>query len=335
MRNNWRAVSSSIWGPASKVKELESDAARLYLYLLTCQSNDGIGIFYNPLALIGFESGIPADELPALIEQLEAHGLCQFDPSSHVWFIPETGRVEFEGLKPEDKRHKGLLGLLEKWNDHRFYHSFIQIHSEALSKPLESPSEAHDKPIASRDRHRHRQSDSDSHSQSDSDNHHHNHESGDLVGGGDHPSPDLSKKKPVRHSTAWMMDEWNAALEQYGADLRECQAWGADRHEHAQARLREYSEAQIRQAIHTACSGKGYDGSIGLKWINAKTNRLFKIDLPWLVERRDAIAGVLEGKYSQHYQVESVKPKSQVPVSIRNADGSINYDAWKFGEDAE
>ena len=117
------------------------------------------------------------------------------------------------------------------------------------------------------------------------------------------------KKRPAQQGTKWIMDLWN---ESAAVGLPQCAKWTAKRDGHAKTRLKEYPDkASWVEAISVINKST---------FLTGDNDRGWKASIDWLIERRDSITRLLEGRYQDDKKAD-YKNESWDKVKNPNAKG--------------
>jgi hypothetical protein len=92
-----------------------------------------------------------------------------------------------------------------------------------------------------------------------------------------------------KESTGWIRDLWNTKTPE---TLPRCKVWTSKRHRGAMARLTEYpNPADWETAIASISSSR---------FLTGQNDRRWRASIDWILERPNALAGLLEGKYADN-----------------------------------
>lgn len=152
---DYAKVSSQFWtgetGKAIRAAGLEVRVVATYL--LTCSSANMLGLYYLPLPLLSYETGIPIKGASKALRSLRDIGFADYcERSEQVW-VPEMARFQIgETLDLRDKRRLGVIKELQMSRKSPFVFQFLQKYRDPYSLPemaLDSPYEAPCKPLDS------------------------------------------------------------------------------------------------------------------------------------------------------------------------------------------
>lgn len=131
-------------------------AQALALYVMTAPSSNMIGLYYVPLTTIAAETGIPAEALPAVFQDIRE--IAKYDFENEVVWVPEAAAHQVgETMKALDKRRAQVMRDAEAMGSHPFALEFFSKYgapygievpnhadwSEGLATNQEGPSEGH------------------------------------------------------------------------------------------------------------------------------------------------------------------------------------------------
>ncbi len=141
-------VQSRFWTRgAGKLLRGNPDAQAVALYLLSAPSSNMIGLYYLPLPVLVYETGVETTRLPEVLSALAKIGYAFYDEDTdHVW-VPEMLQEQLRGpLKDQDKRRQGIVKAVTQYSDCRFYGDFWARYDRELGlglPPPQTPSKGH------------------------------------------------------------------------------------------------------------------------------------------------------------------------------------------------
>jgi hypothetical protein len=110
MAAKYNHVSPHIWTPAFRdLRNTDTKAFELYLYLLTCRHRSSEGLFIAPLGYISIDLGMALADVKAAMASLEERGYVQYDYDLEV----VLDRHALDYYEPYGKQATGALNKIE------------------------------------------------------------------------------------------------------------------------------------------------------------------------------------------------------------------------------
>jgi hypothetical protein len=110
MTAKYNHVSPHIWTPALReLRNTDTDAFELYLYLLTCRHRSSEGLFIAPLGYISIDLGMALADVKVAMASLEERGYVQYDYGFEV----VLDRHALDYYEPYGKQATGALNKIE------------------------------------------------------------------------------------------------------------------------------------------------------------------------------------------------------------------------------
>jgi len=141
----YRKVDGVFWTDP-KVRALTEQERYLFLYLITCPSAHSSGIYYNPLPMISYETGIPEKGLTKALETLREGSMVYYGSLSGVVFVKNM--LKFQ--KPNANEKTSIAKHLETIQDKKLLVMFLDVYTEyweGFDKALETLREPFGNPI--------------------------------------------------------------------------------------------------------------------------------------------------------------------------------------------
>ena len=128
-------ISPLFWTRGSgKLLRGNADAQVVAMYLVTCPNSNMVGIYYLPLVVLAYETGLSQDRVSAALTACASAGFAYYDPDAEMVWVPNM--VVYQAgstMKRLDKRRALILSDLSKAGRHPFVAEFYKLHSSAYS----------------------------------------------------------------------------------------------------------------------------------------------------------------------------------------------------------
>lgn len=126
--------------PIARALRGKPDCQTVAVYLQTCPSSTMTGLYYLLVSTIADELGFPVDHVREILRKLERVGFCAYDKEAEIVFVFDMAAYQVgDRPKSDDKRIKGLVGVLWEVAPHPFVRDFFEKYREAFGLPEEGP----------------------------------------------------------------------------------------------------------------------------------------------------------------------------------------------------
>lgn len=136
-----------------ELRGLGADFQLLAVYLFTCPSANMIGLYYLPVQLMTYETGLPEDRCLAVLRKLCEIGFCSYDSESDVIWVHEMAAYQLGELKPKDNQLKSATNQYALAPSCMFLEAFATRYQGLIpmlkprNNPLSTPSEGVHEPL--------------------------------------------------------------------------------------------------------------------------------------------------------------------------------------------
>jgi hypothetical protein len=124
---------------ARQLRKLGRDAQVVASYLITCPSSTSLGLYYLPIPILSYETGIPLEGASEALQRVSAIGFCSYDQQREVVFVHQMAKFQLGNqLHRSDHRVKWIRRELSKYANSRLHKDFVERYETAFHlKPLQ------------------------------------------------------------------------------------------------------------------------------------------------------------------------------------------------------
>lgn len=107
----------------------------LALYLFSCDHANMVGLYYLPIPTACHETGLTPEQFDEAMAFLGDEETAHYDPEAELVWITQMAahRLGADRLSPGDKRIPKVRSELERYRDHPFAASFVEMYAEAFA----------------------------------------------------------------------------------------------------------------------------------------------------------------------------------------------------------
>jgi len=138
----WRRIRGRFWnGETGRALRGYPEAQVVALYLISCESSHGSGLYRLAIPTLAHEIGIPLEGASKGLARVAATGFCTYDLASETVFVHSMAREQIgDALRPADNQRKGLIRHLKEMNDSPLLGAWLNTYGDAYGIELEAPS---------------------------------------------------------------------------------------------------------------------------------------------------------------------------------------------------
>ena len=132
---DYAKVSPQFWigSTGKRIRAAGIEAQVVAMYLVSSPHANMLGLYYLPIPYICHETGLSPEGASKALASLSEAEFCRYDAAAEVVWVVEMAKYQVaDGLKPDDKRCKGIQNDYEALPENAFLSAFYERYRHAF-----------------------------------------------------------------------------------------------------------------------------------------------------------------------------------------------------------